>query len=427
MAETETGGLRTHRGLQRRAVALAFVAMFVSAPGQSFIVAVFVDEMLAGTGLSRTAFSVLYALATVTSAFTIVFVGRAADRFGLRAAWLAVTVGLAAACAVAGLATGALVAFLGLALLRIFGAGSLPLVATLLAARWFHGRRGQAMAVASFGITGAATLLPPLVVALVVAAGWRAAYLLLGAAVLVLVAPLALLVREPSARGRVGGGEPVAADEAFPRALRRVRRLPRLELPTQRSRRLLLVLAAPPLVSTAMVFHAVSLLAARGLTLQQAGLVLTVFGLGSVAGTVAMGAVADRVTTRLLLSVMSGLFAVAVFALLLPGSAVAFAAFALLGAAGGVFGIASGIVWARTYGLAQLGRLQGTSFAVQIAGGAVGPLPLALSLALTGSYVPGLVGLGAYATLALAGSLRWRDPSRLRRARAARRFDAPVR
>lgn len=402
------------RRLQTRALVLAFVAMFASAPGQSFLIAAFVDELLEGTGLSRTAFSVVYALATVVSAGSMVVLGRAADRSGLRAAWVIVSLGLALACGLAAAATGAVLAFVALALLRTFGQGSFPLVGTLLAARWFGGRRGQAIAIATFGITAASTLLPPLVVLSIVHVGWRETFVLLGLTVVVLVLPLALLVREPHRRGGDRAEEP-SYDEAFPPALRRVRRLPRLELPTRRSARLLLVLSAPPLVMTAILFHTVFLMAERGLGLQAAGAVLAATGIGSTAGTLGCGAVADRVTTRLLLSVMSGLLGASAFSLLLPGRVTAFASFTLLGFAGGIFGVASGIVWARTYGLGQLGRLQGTSFAVQIGASALGPLPLAISIAATGSSVPALVGIGLYALLAFAVALRWRDPSRLRR------------
>ena len=407
------------RRAQLLVLSLAFAAMFASAPGQSFLIAVFVDEILEGAGISRTAFSGLYAAATVVSASAMVAVGRAADRAGLRAVWIAVAIGLALACGLASLLNGLLLAFVALSLLRAFGQGSFPLVATLLVNRWFGGRRGQAMAVASFGLTAASVVLPPLVVLLVIHVGWENAYRALGLAVLALVLPLAVLVREPAGgRGRVD--VPVAGAGRYPRALRAGRRLPRLTLPTRRATRLLVVLSAAPLIMTAIIFHAVSLLAARGLSLTEAGLALSLLGIASAAGTVGGGAVADRISTRALLSGTAGLLAASVAILLVHGRPAAYLAFVVLGLAGGLFGIASGIVWARTYGLEQLGRLQGTSFAVQIAAAAAGPLPLALSLAATDSYTPALIGLAAYALLALAVALRWRDPRAVRRRYSSR-------
>jgi len=386
---------------------LAFAAMFASGPGQSFVIAVFVDELLVDTGLSRSAFSLLYAGATVVSAVVVSRLGPAADRLGLRAVWAAVAVGLALACGLASLVTGAVTALAALSVLRAFGQGSFPLVATLLVSRAFGGRRGQAMALASLGITASSVVLPPLCVFLVVELGWRDAYRALGLGVLVLLLPLALLLREPRRAEASEGGAPVRRG---PRALRRSRRLPRLTVPSNRARRLLLVLAAPPLLMTAVIFHSTALLGERGLSLTEAGLALSLLGVASLGGTLAAGAVADRVTSRLLLAVMVGLLTAAYLVLLVPAKPAAYTGFVLLGAGGGFFGVAGGVVWPRTYGLAEIGRLQGTSFAVQIAAAAAGPLPLAVSDALVGRFWPALVGLAAYGALAFAVALRWREP-----------------
>src|SRR3989337_500720 len=133
MSEADTAAqYRTH---QLSLAALAAVAFFASAPGQSFLIAVFVDAMLTGTGLSRTVFASLYAAGTVISAVSMLALGRIIDRRGLRAAWTAVTLALALACGLASLATGAIVAFLALAALRTSGQGSVPLLGTPLVAQ----------------------------------------------------------------------------------------------------------------------------------------------------------------------------------------------------------------------------------------------------------------------------------------------------
>ena len=391
---------------------LAFAAMFSSGPGQSFVIAVFVDELLAAAGVSRATFSLLYAAATVVSAVVVSRLGPAADRVGLRAVWALVAVGLALACGLASLVTGAVTALIALSLLRAFGQGSFPLVATLLVARSFEGRRGQATAVASFGITAAMVAMPPLAVLLVVAFGWEDAYRALGAGVLLVMLPLALLVRD---RGR--RPEDAVPARRGPRALRASRRLPRVTVPTRRASRLLLVIGAPPLLITAVVFHATALLGERGFSLAEAGAALSVLGAASAAGTVAAGAVADRMRSRTLMATMCAVFAVAFLVLLLPARPPAYVGLVLLGLGGGVYGVVGGVVWPRTYGLAEIGRLQGTSFAVQIAGAALGPLPLAVSDALFRTFAPALAVLAAYALLTLAVSLRWREPRIVRGAR----------
>jgi MFS family permease len=397
---------------------LAVAAMFASGPGQSFLIAVFVDEMLSGTGLSRAVFSILYAAGTVVSALAMLQMGRVADRFGLRVVWVVASVGLAGACLLAGAARGVVLAFFALALLRTFGQGSLQLVATLLVARTFRARRGQAMAVASLGLTAASVLLPPLAVWLILELGWRAAYRVLGLALIVLVLPLAVFVRGGVAGTRAAGVPRAAvARRSHPRAMRSSRLLPRFSVPSPRARRLLFVVAAPPFVLTAVIFHSVSVLSERGLSFEQAGFALGLLGIASVTGTLAGGWLSDRTRTRTLLSAMTALLLLATIVLLVPAAPAAYLGILLLGVAGGVFGVVSGIVWPRTYGLTELGRLQGTASSVQIAAAAIGPLPLAISETATGAYFAGLLVLAVYSACALIVAIRWRDPRVLRHPR----------
>jgi len=394
------------------ALTLAFLAMLASAPGQSFLIAVFVDDMLDGTGLSRTVFSTLYALATVVSAAVSLALGRAADALGLRAAWVSVAAGLACACLLASFAGGIVLAFVGLALLRAFGQGSFPLLGTLVVNYWFPTRRGAAMAAASFGITTGTIVLPPLVALLIDGVGWRSAYRIVALVLLTVVLPLGLLLRRPTSSVIVLDPEqplPVP-DIGPPAAARRSRRL-RMTIPRREAALLLAIFAAPPLVMTAVTFHAVSLLGGRGLSATAAAAALSAFGIASAVATLATGTVADRLSTRALLVVMSAVLLAGALVLLPDAGLLSYAGFAAIGFAGGLFGVTSGIAWARTYGTTRLGRLQGVSFAAQIAAAAAGPLPLALSLGATGSYRTGLVFLAAVAAAALVAAARWREPA----------------
>lgn len=379
---------------------LACVAFFASAPGQSFLISVFVDDFLADTGVSRAWFSALYASGTVVSAAAMLFLGRVVDRRGLRTAWCVVAIALALACGLASIATGALLAFLALALLRTSGQGSFTLVGTLLVARSFERRRGQAIATANLGLTLASMALPPLVAALILHVGWRSEYQLIAAVILVAVLPLAWFVRPGPPRSEPTRGERAAPAAVHPTAVTITRSgLP--DLPSATAARLLLVLAAPPLIGTAVTFHAVSILADRGIGFLAAGAVIGVLGATSAVGVIAAGVLVDRLSTRLTLVVLSILVLSATLVLLIPARPAAYAAFAILGLGMGGVGVVNGTVWARTFGTAQLGRLQGTAQSSMITAAAIAPLVPALSLSATGSYQPGLVGLSVVATAAL--------------------------
>ena len=396
---------RLYRRHQVRTLGLAGVAFAASAPGQSFVISVFVDDFLAGTGISRPLFSGLYAGGTVVSAVAMLLLGRVVDRRGLRAAWFVVAAALALACGLASVATGVVVAFLALALLRTSGQGSFTLVGTLLVARTFERRRGQAIAVANLGVTASSILLPPLVALLILGTDWRVAYRVLGLVLLVVVLPLGLLVREGPPR-RPTGPVGVAADGlTYPAATRPTRPgLP--DLPSATAARLLLVLAAPPLIGTAVVFHATSILAERGLGYLAASTALGVLGGAAAVGVVAAGLLTDRMGTPRTLLLLSTVGVLAVTALLVPTSSTAYVAVVLLGLSQGSMGVVNGTVWARTFGTEGLGRIQGTAASSMITAAALAPLVPATSLAVTGSHTAGLLVLLGVAVAALVVAAR---------------------
>jgi MFS family permease len=403
---TESSTAEAYRAHQVRSVGLAAVAFAASAPGQSFLISVFVDDFLAGTELSRTAFSILYAAGTIVSATSMIVLGRIVDRRGLRLSWFIVAAALGVACGLASVATGALVAFLALALLRTFGQGAFSLVGTLLVAGNFRRRRGQAVALANLGLTISSMALPPLIALLIIETDWRTAYRVLGVVLIAAILPLGLLVRTGPRRpgddpAPQDGSSSLTPEAAYPDAVRPVgRRGP--SLPTATALRLLIILAAPPLITTALTFHAVSILGARGIDFLAAGSTVGVLGATSALGVIIAGLVVDRLTTRVALTISSATVLVASAILVVPSPTAAIAAFAVLGLGVGATNVLNGTVWARTFGTAQLGRVQGMAQSATITAAAVAPLVPALSIAVTGEHLAGLVVLIAVGVTATA-------------------------
>jgi MFS family permease len=390
-------------------VALGFVAMLASSPGQSYWLAMFVDDMIAGTGLTRTAFSTVYALATVCSACMVLLIGGLFDRRGPAFTWATVASGLAAGGLLMSVAAGPAVAVVGLAMLRAFGQGSFPLVGTLLVAGTFDAWRGRALSVATLGSTLAAAGLPAVAAALIASFGWRTGLQLTAVSVVGVIAPLALLVRLV-----LGRRERVVRSRArlHPRDVARsVRGRARVFPWRDGGGILLLALSASPLVSTAAVFHATSLLAASGLSLDQAAAALSVLAVNGAVGAVAGGAIVDRLGVRVSLVLMNVLLAIGVLLLMIPSAAGGFAGFVVLGLAGGVNSTGSGAAWARTFGIARLGELQGVGESARIGAAALGPLPLALALSLTGGYAAGLAGMAVLSIACAAAGTRLQRPA----------------
>jgi len=222
--------------------------------------------------------------------------------------------------------------------------------------------------------------------------------------VLIVILPVAFFVRWATAGT---AASPVARSERRAglrtRVVARARRFPW----RGGGGRLLVILCAAPLISTAAVFHAVSVLDDSGVGRAGAAGALSLMALSAALGAVGGGALVDRAGVRASLLAMSGLLAVAMALLLVPVPAVALGAFAVLGLGSGVNSTGSGAAWAHSFGVERLGELQGVGEAARIAAAALGPLPLAVAVELSGAYTVGLVALAAFALGCAALSVRW--------------------
>lgn len=397
-------------------VLVATLATFSSGPGQSFVFSVFVDPILADTGLSRVYLSTLYAFGTAVSAGMVVLVARLADRFGARLMLTAIALALGVACFGMSFAAGPLALFLGFAALRALGQGSLPVTATMLTSQWFVKRRGRAVAVVVLGLAASNAVLPPVTQSLIGSVGWREAYVALGIMVWVLLIPAAILVvrNRPEDVGLHPDGSPAPVEEpggdqdGEGRGFWKVVASPDFWF-------LAVPLAAVPFVVTALVFHQISILDGQGLTPAAAAGVFVPFAAASAGATALSGALAERLGPRGVLTVSLALLLSAVVGLQLVSTVpTAIAYSVLLGAAAGTQGVVAGMIWAHYYGRAGLGRVQGPATMVMISAAALAPLPLAALRQLSGDYSLGLLVM-ATIPVGCAVMARLFDPKRARR------------
>lgn len=397
-------------------VLVAAIATFCSGPGQSFVFSVFVDPILADTGISRVGLSTLYAFGTAVSAGMVVLVARLADRFGARAMLAVIAFSLGIACFGMSAAAGPIALFLGFAALRALGQGSLPVTATVLTAQWFVKKRGRAVAIVVLGLAASNAVLPPVTQALISSFGWRDAYVALGVMVWVLLIPAAILVvrNRPEEVGLHPDGaeapveEPGGGEVPGQRGFLRVVASPDFWF-------LATSLAAVPFVVTALVFHQISILDAQGLTPGAAAGVFVPFAAASAAATVASGALAERFGPKGVLAISLALLLIAVVGLQFVSTlAAAIAYSAVLGAAAGTQGVVAGMIWAHYYGRTGLGAVQGPATMVMISSAALAPLPLAAFRQFSGDYSLGLLAMASIPVACFAMT-RLFDPERARR------------
>lgn len=383
---------------------IAAAAIFMSAPGQSFSVAAFVDPMLLELQLDRTNYSVAYMIATLIGGCILPFIGRIVDQIGARIVLPFVAMGLGLACCWMSQLNGIVSLYAGFTMIRCLGQGSLTLIGNWIVGEWFQEYRGRAAGVCAVGGTLSVLVMPQLNDMLIHQYGWRQAWGVLGAIVCItLVVPAIWFLRDrPEALGLLPDGKfPAPGGAASAVEATQVSgsndaaiRIPDDQSFTAREAlrsptfwKLASVVATVSLVGTGLMFHQVSILAERDVSRSAALASLGVQAGAATVSTLLAGYLIDRMAARFVLatSMLLEIFAILLL-LFLPGPKWVFVYSALLGLHGGIIRSAGSIVWVNYFGRKFQGSIQGVSMSVMVLAAALGPVPVALSHDLTGNY-----------------------------------------
>jgi MFS family permease len=342
--------------------------------------------------------STAYLAGTLIGAMALPWVGRALDRFGVRrllaaigAVFGAVLIGLSTVSGIVGLTVG----FIGI---RLAGQGALSLTATTAAALWFQRRRGTAIglvtAIGSMGIS----LTPLLIEGVIAEYGWRTAWLVEGIAVWLIVIPIAVFgMRDrPADLGQRLDGRPAAAsadsdgpaldtDEEWGVTTREASRTGYFWVVT-------LGTMVSGLLVTAVAFHQISILTARGLSTVEAAANFVPQTVAGLLATLATGVLADRLSPKVLVTAAMAALALSLTwaTWVTPGlSAILFGL--LLGAAGGSIRAVEAATFPRYFGTRHIGSIRGVVTALGVGATAFGPLLFAWAFDTQGSYTAVLV------------------------------------
>jgi len=382
------------------------LGVIMTGPGQTFIVQAFIEEFIQDLGLSRTLVSTLYMIGTLANAalLQLIGVGRMIDRRGPRVMAMVISILFGLTCIFMGFVNSAVMLCMGFIALRFFGQGSLSLVSGTMINQWWVRRRGRMQGISGVVASALAlSVLPGLVKWLIHSLGWRVTYGILGAVLILVMAPIGyfLFRRRPEDHGLLPDGrnsmqadEPGATTEASYTLAEAIR--------TPAFWTLSLGMAAMSMLGTGLIFHMESIITDQGLTAAVAAAVFVPIGLTQAILRFPFGVLVDRICPRLIIAL--GLVIQAVVLWMAPRLGSTTAAY-IYGATFGVmqvaWGTAGAVMWAKFYGREHLGSISSVAMSIAIVGTALGPLVMALARDLTGSYGP-LFDLSAFVPLVLA-------------------------
>ena len=179
-------------------VAAFCVTTFIST-GIRHAVGPFLKPIVADLGLDRSSFSLVIAVSLLLYGVFMPIAGMLLDRFSVRMVTSVGTVVLVASLVLTAMVRNVWEFALVYGVLVPLGlAGTGPVIASGVVARWFNRRRGTALSVlGSASMTGMSLLVPGMTW-LIINTGWRLTYVAIAAGIVVLVLPLCLLVLRDS-------------------------------------------------------------------------------------------------------------------------------------------------------------------------------------------------------------------------------------
>jgi MFS family permease len=349
-----------------------------------FTFGIFLKPISEEFGWSRESISTAFGIAAMTVALCSPVLGRLLDRYGARRIVLI-------CMTVFGLAFGSLSMltpslahlYATFFIIGIVGNGTTQMGYSRVVSSWFTERRGMALALVVCGVGVGSIVFPWLTQWLIDLYGWRMAYRVLGALVLVMGIPLtAIFVRE----------RPAAAGQRLTTLGSTVRQ-------GLRSRAFWLIVATLFLSSIAVngaITHLSPLLTDRGITPASAALAVSILGASSLTGRLVTGLLLDRwfggrVSAVLLMGVAAGILLLATAANSITGILAA----ALIGFGMGGEADVTPYLLTRYFGLRTFSTLYGLTWTAYAIAGATGPVLMGRVFDATNSYATLLMILSA--------------------------------
>ena len=321
-----------------------------SAPGQTFIVSLFILSFQESLAVSQTLIAMTYSIATLLASLLLTPIGRSIDRLGPQVLLKWVFLGMALGCVCIGTMQQWWVLGIGFFLIRLFGQGVFGILGSTVIAKAFQRNRGRAQGLITLGYPLSEILYPSLTLLLMSLVGWRWTYLCFALSCVVVIWPVQtfLLKRSGVSEGQFLEGEATHhSEDGYEQScsLSHVVRDPAFYMVVTAS-------SLSPVGITALLYHQETLFASHGWDIAWVAYGLAFYACMKALGSVLMGPIVDRYSTLIPFVLMVLFLAVGTFVAGMGGGI--WMMFLYLGLIGWALGTSSPImtmVWTRLYGV----------------------------------------------------------------------------
>jgi len=357
-------------------VFVSAVGLFLGAPLMVFSFSVFFKSLVLDFHASRAAVSFAFSLFNFVGALWLPGTGVLIDRFGAKRVILVSTLlfGLVL-CSAWWVGSGLWQLYLLFAVLGIaMSSGPAPVPYGVVISHWFDRHRGLALGLSMMGIGIGSIVVPTLAQRLIIMFGWRMAFAIFGAAVLLLPLPViaALLQNDPRQRGlRPDGDERNQDSPLTPQDKQGLTWHEIWHSPTFWIMICIFSLAGAGVHGA--ILHMSAIFTDKGVTAERAAIATSLVGAGALLGRLCSGYLLDRLFAPRVAILFYGATALGM-AILCAGNigTIALASSFLVGLGMGAEVETMGYMISRYFGLRAFGTAYGHAFGSYMLAGAAG-------------------------------------------------------
>ena len=173
------------KSLSLKVIIFGFIFTFFSSFGQSFFLGIFNSSIRNELSITHGQFGSIYASATLTSSFILIWLGKKIDDISISKFAFLVILLLAFSCFFFSKISTVPILFIAILLMRFSGQGMMSHTATTTISRFFTKSRGKALSTGWFGLSTAEFILPVLMIYLLSIIDWKNIWLIISICILI--------------------------------------------------------------------------------------------------------------------------------------------------------------------------------------------------------------------------------------------------
>mgnify|MGYP000876648489 FL=1 len=362
---------------------IGFLLTFFSSLGQTFMISLYVPDLMKEMSLGKSTIGAIYGAATILSSIALAYAGKFADTMDLRKYTIFTLILLSVSSAVTAFSNNIIFVFAGFWGLRLAGQGLLSHISSTAISKLFSKERGSALSITSLGYAAGEMIFPITVGFMILYSGWRFSMAANSIMTLLLIPILFIMMNKTnfhiskSSEGKTNEAQHFSRKELF------------------RDTNFYIIAACStviPFIVTGLFFHQGALTQFKDWPVTLLASCMTGYAIARAVFTIAGGRLIDRFSAKVLLPVYLIVFAFALLIVTFFNSPVTAPIYLFLtGAAIGISSPVKTAVLAEYYGTENIGGIRSLFSTLMVLCTAVSPalFGLILDSKMPFSYITG--------------------------------------